>query len=185
MGRRRAAWLLALGLTAGGGLLAHLAAYGLLLSGQEHAAHHHAAQLRLCLAACGTVMLVGLLASQLDRRRCAPTAPIWIFALVPPVGFVVQEQLAWLLHRGAEGPAALRLTAVVLGLVVQIPFAVAAFMAARSLLALAFALSGGLRQTPRLRLLPPRMAFPAVVDRRGPGATRALGLGQCAPPAPA
>lgn len=190
MQRRRVAWLLSLGLTAAGGLLAHLLAYRLLLPAGEHAAHHHAgpAQVRLCLAACGSVALVGLVVSLFDRARAgrAPAAPVWIFALVPPAGFVLQEQLSWALHRGSDGPVALHLTALVLGLVAQIPFAVAAYLAAQTILRLATAFAGSFRRPPRLRLLPPPLARPDVfASRLGPAVRPSFGLGQRAPPIPA
>ena len=184
MPRRRVAWLSTLALTAAGGLLAHLAAYRLLLTSDPHAAHHHAAELRLCAAACTAVVLAGLLLGWVSGRRPGEF-PVWIFALLPPAGFVLQEQLAWVLHGGAEGPAALRLTAIVLGLVLQIPVAIAAFALARALLALAGALAGGLRQRAAVRPLPPRSAGIPLRNRLAPAVMRLDGLGQRAPPAPA
>jgi hypothetical protein len=183
MPRRRVAWLSTLALTAAGGLLAHLVAYRVLLAGDVHAAHHHAG-LRLCAAACAAVAVAGLVLARLDGRR-ARTIPVWVFALLPPAGFVLQEQLAWALHGGAEGPAALRLTAVVFGLVLQLPVAVAAFAIARTVLALSGVLAGGLRQRAAVRLLPPGSAgvvFHGLLDASVP---RFDGLGQRAPPAPA
>ena len=199
MERRRVAWLLSLALTAVGGLLAHALTYRLASPASAAQSHPHApgrthpdsahpalAHWQACLAVCVAVALVALAASLVMRLRShrALAPPVWLFALFPPVGFVVQEQLERLF---AGGGALLSAdTALAAGVLLQIPFALAAYVAARALVALAVALVETVRARSRPRLASLTLVRPVVACARRPSASAlALGYGQRAPPLPA
>jgi hypothetical protein len=195
MERRRIAWLLSLALMAVGGLLAHLLAYrfvaphpharGRMMESTGHAYLDH---LPFCLAVCGAVMGFALLACIVGRLRGGRPlhAPIWLFALVPLVGFTVQEHLERLLHSGTLPYLAVLEPTFAVGMLLQLPFALAAFLAARALLALAVALIETLGAGPRARLLSLDVPTVPVAERARPrSSVLALGYGQRAPPVPA
>lgn len=203
MDRRGTAWGVALALAAVGGLVAHLVAYALAMPGASQSAgphgtagHVHGAiqaaaphaywqHLRVCLAICLAVALIGLVVATLERaggRRHA-FVPLWLFAAVPPLGFVAQDQLERVLHTGAMSHASALGPRFFLGLALQIPFALLAFFAARGLLEVAAALVRHLGTLDRPRVTPlelwlrPVQLAPAI--RRSP---LARGFGQRAPP---
>jgi hypothetical protein len=193
MERRHVAWLLSLALMAVGGVLAHLLAYRLAVPDHamrgEALAHtgHGAASghWQLCFAVCGSIALVGILASLVDRLRGGGPlrVPLWVFALVPPVGFAVQEHLERLLSGGALA----HLTAIepvfLIGIVLQLPFALLAYVTARALLALAAAFVETLRARRRAALVSHDLVLARPPDRRTPRASvLARGYGQRAPP---
>lgn len=192
MQRRRLAWLLSLALMAIGGLFAHMLAYVLVAPHGEHRAqlltqtgHDYHAHWRLCVAVCGAVALIGLGASVAERARGERPLqlPLWIFALVPPVGFVLQEHLERLLHTGTFPLLAALQPTFVVGILLQVPFALAAFLVARALLAFAAAIVRSLGSASR-----PRLASAAAWRRPRSAAALprlsalALGHGPRAPP---
>jgi hypothetical protein len=148
--RTLAAWLVALPAAAGGVLAAHAAAYG--LAGTDAGASH--GYLPLAEASVCALLALGLVAAVLAARAGAPARPHALaFALAPPVAFLLQET--------AERSFAPPLEPVVLlGLVLQLPFAALAYLAARLLLRAAAALAPAPR--PRLRPLRPVHARPAL-----------------------
>jgi hypothetical protein len=195
MERRRIAWVVSLALMAIGGLVAHALAYQLAASG-SHAAHSPAhpnvhayfAFWPICAAVCGTIVLVSLTASVFARtwasRPVSP--PLWLFALLPPIGFVVQEHAERLLVTGSFPHAAALEPTFALGLILQIPFALTAYFAARMLIALAAAVTRRLRSEPHRRRMTiepgrPRPVWISVV----PISALALGYGERAPPSAA
>jgi hypothetical protein len=160
MSPRRAVWLVCLVLMAVGSLFAHLAAYHLVAPERAHrddllqaSGHGYFAHLRLCLAVCAAVALLGIAGVVVDRLRGgrARPVPLWVFALVPPLGFVIQEHVERFLSAETAPYAAAFEATFLLGLALQIPFALAAFFAARALLALAIAIAERLRPFTRLR----------------------------------
>jgi hypothetical protein len=202
MGRRSLAWVVSFACAVLGGLLAHALTYRLVdadagHAGPLHSGHHHheagasavagGSHLTMCVAICGSVALVALLAAAVHRARGARTArlPLWIFGLVPPVGFALQEHLEWAIGRGSVSYAAALGVSLAVGLVLQLPFALAAYVAARVLLAIAEAIVGRLRPCDH-RVAP---AAPIVRRFRPPSRPRlsvlALGYGQRGPPLPA
>jgi uncharacterized membrane protein YhaH (DUF805 family) len=192
MSPRRAAWLVCLVLVAAGGLLAHLAVYQLIPAGHAHRAHavqgaSHGSfvHLRFCLALCTALVLVGFAGVVVDRVRgqSAPSAPIWLFALLPPVGFALQEHLERFLQTGTPTFALVLEAPFLLGLALQIPFALIAFVAARALLALALAIADRLRSfAPRLTVALALASHPALsfAPVRTPALAR--GYSERAPP---
>ena len=192
MSRLRIAWLACLALMASGSVFAHALAYKIAAPGHgSHAGMNHPQQsgifphAELCLAVCGAVALAILAASLFSRLRAsrALVAPLWVFALVPPAGFVVQEHLEHALQTGALPLTAFVEPTFALGLVLQAPFALAAFVLARALLALAQALVECLRAAPRLRLVASEPSLlPALLAGAPPLSALASGHGQRAPP---
>jgi hypothetical protein len=176
-------------------LAAHCLAYALVSPGAEehmgvHAEHGHAylgygpaiALLGLALLVAGLVLCVG--EGLRGRRPARP--PVRLFALLPPVGFVVQEHLESLIASGVV-PYDLALEPTFLvGFALQLPFALAALLAASAMHAVGFGLGCALarRLTVRrtVRAAPPlmlRLPAPALIVTPS---VLALGHGQRAPP---
>ena len=154
MQRTLAAWLVALPAAAGGVLAAHAAAYGLVGGGSD-AVHGY---LPLAEASVCALLELGLVAAVLASRAAAPARPHALaFALAPPLAFLLQET--------AERSFALPLERVVLlGLVLQLPFALLAYLAARLLLRAAAVLAPA--PCPRLRPARPVHARPSLAGPR-------------------
>lgn len=165
MRRRALAALLALPLAAVGALCAHQAAYALTGAPSEgvHGYLAHLPQLLLVLAT-----LAALVAAAPSRTAPAPAA--WPFGAIALGGFFAQEHLERLVHTG-ELPYLLDRPAFLIGLALQLPFAVAAWLLARALLRAARSLRR-VERAPRLR---PRLVLavahpaglaPAAAPRR-------------------
>ena len=191
MERRRVAWLLSLALMTTGAMSAHALAYRLVepthhMDGTMHAstAHGYLGHLWACLAVCVVIALAALVGSAVTRIRRGhpPRVPLWLFALVPPVGFAMQEHLEHVIATGSLPALAGVDPMFAVGLVLQLPFALAAYLAARALLALAEALVACLRASPRPRLASLRDALPRPPLVRPRISALALGHGQRAPP---
>lgn len=194
MPRRRLAWLLSLALMAAGGVIAHALAYRLVAPDAgigipgHRMGHDHYAHWRICLAVFGALAAVGLASAVVQRLRGqgAVSVPLWVFGVLPPAGFVVQEHAERFLAYGSFPVAAALEPTFAVGLLLQLPFALAAYAAARALVAFATALAVRLGSAPRPRLAPLAVA-PALAERlplpRLP--LLSLGHGQRAPPLPA
>jgi len=144
--------------------------------------------MRFCVALCATVVLLALAASFAARLGSVRTLspPLWLFALLPPAGFAVQEHLERLFHTGSIPYATTLETVFLVGVLLQLPFALAAYLAARALVSLAVAVVEHLRAPYRPRLVSLSLTVP--VSLRLPalrGLVRSGGLGGRAPPAPA
>jgi hypothetical protein len=165
--RRTFAWLLTLTLTAAGMLAGHTAAYALVTEPSGlHEYLDHAPQVLLVLA---TLALAGL---ALTSRGATPAA--WPFPVVALAGFGAQEHVERLAHTG-EAPWLLTNPVFLVGLALQLPVAVAAWLLARLLLhTLA---STPPRRPPRLSglWLPVAAAVGASPATRAPDALRARG----------
>lgn len=193
MARRRLAGVISLALMVAGGLVVHELAYR-IVAAQTHPTHHGApatdvhgylGYLPMCIAVCGAVVLVGLIALVLSRLRSPVqiTPPLWLFGVVPPFGFAVQEHLERLAATGAFPYAAALETTFVVGIVLQLPFAVAAYVAARALIALAVAVVKRRRVSTRRWRVARQPALPQSVWLLVPAASAlALGHGERAPP---
>jgi hypothetical protein len=141
--RRRLAWLVATPLMLGGSQAAHALAYRWVYP-EAHVrflalastGHGYLVQLPIALGIAGAVTLVSLLVAALDaaRGRRARALPAWAFAVLPPLAFVVQEVLELSLHMGTLGWRAVLEPTFLPGLALQLPFALAAYVAARLLL---------------------------------------------------
>jgi len=154
MVRHGLAWLTVVPLAAIGALGAHESAYRLLGAGGE-GVHGYLAHLPQLLAALSVLAALG--AGLTTRRGRAPAA--WPFAAVALGGFAVQEHVERLVHTG-ELPLLVTWPVFLLGLALQLPFALAAYLVARALLHVAQALAEP-HATPRLAA--PPMLLPAAV----------------------
>ena len=182
-------WLLTVSLAVAGSQGAHALTYRLVAPNADQRAHlladtGHAymAYLPLGLALCTAVVLFALI-GQARQARPGQGAGLaaWQFALIAPLVFCCQEHFERLLHDGSfPWDAALQRT-FLLGLALQLPFALAAYLVARLLLGAAHAVALMLGRAPRQRraasiLLPllagadvPRLpALAAGFSTRGP-----------------
>jgi hypothetical protein len=140
------------------------------------------------MALCATVVLLAAGASLFGRARALRRlrTPIWLFALLPPAGFAIQEHLERLIHTGSVPYGASFETVFLVGIVLQLPFALAAYLAARALVTLAVAVVERLRAVYRPRLVSLSLTAPMSVRLHAPRERLlAGGLGGRAPPVPA
>jgi hypothetical protein len=199
MTRRKAAWVISLPLAVASWLGAHCFAYWLVSPGAEqhmgmHAEHGHAwlgytpalAVWAFALVVAGVVLSVG--DGVRGRRPSRP--PVRLFALLPPVAFVAQEHLERLAASGSIPHDLVVEPAFLIGLALQLPFAVTALLLTRTLYSIAFGLGLALAGCtpavgrPRRQGLPSRRLLPASATLVSPSVL-ALGHGQRAPPATA
>lgn len=195
MTRRRAAWLISLPLVLFSWLGAHCLAYRLAAPGAEHHMGLHAESghaylgytpaFAIWLAALALAGLLLCVAAGLRGGRPS-RPPVRLFVLLPPVGFVVQEHAERLLGTGAVPPDLVTEPAFVLGLALELPFALAALLVAYALQTLAFGAGRSLARTLAIeRLVPLSRPAPAPLPASATLVTPsvlALGHGQRAPP---
>jgi hypothetical protein len=174
MGGCRPVWVLSLPLAAAGLLTAHAAAYYLVGPPPAHRHQLHG-YLGYTEAIVGTGVLVALFGLVVLGARCARARPpAVLFGALPVVGFVVQEHVERLVQTGTfPVTAALEMTFLV-GLVLQLPFAFAALVAARALLALGGTLASAPGRSPRL---PVTCLLPAPAPEPGPPRISVLARG--------
>jgi hypothetical protein len=140
------AWLLTLPLTGGGMFLAHELAYravephthqrGALLESTGHGYFSHL-PFAAGLGASLLLVAIGLIAARAVRGVVAARLRIWPFAVLPPLAFAVQEHAERMVHTGEIPFSTSTAPTFLLGLALQAPFAFAAFLIARALLAAA------------------------------------------------
>jgi hypothetical protein len=192
---RPAAWVIALPLAVASWLGAHCFAYWLISPGAEHhmgvhAEHGHAwlgytpalAIWGLAVLVAGLVLCVG--EGLRGRRPARP--PVLLFGLLPPVGFAVQEHVERLISSGSVPHDLVVEPTFLVGLALQLPFALAALLLTRALYTIGFSL--GLAIAGRLAVGRPLLhgpcqpvSLPASPTPVSPSAL-ALGHGQRAPP---
>ena len=189
--------LLTLAFAGAGWLAAHSAAYilvvphaherGELLAGTGHGYLAYAP----LFAACGPVLIVAGLLACIGEGLCARSAsrpPAFLIVLSPPLAFVLLEHVERLVAYGRVPYGAALEETFLIGVGLQLPFAVAAFSLLRSLQRLGHALGRALRwslgHSRRLHL----GTLVSGVVRVGLGpdlpcsSVLALGHGQRAPP---
>ncbi|HZT16913.1 MAG TPA: hypothetical protein VFA19_13295 [Gaiellaceae bacterium] len=191
--RRGLAWLLALPLIAGGSQAAHVLAYrlvypssGVRLHALLATGHGYMARLPLVLAVAAAVALVSLAVAALDaaRGRSVRGLPAWAFALLPPAAFVLQEVLERSIHTGTFFWQAVEAPTFLPGLLLQVPFAAAAYVAARVLLRTAAAvgrLIGVARDLPAAPHAPARALPPAALPALRPAPLAGAAAGRAPP----
>jgi hypothetical protein len=182
MARRRLVWLLSLPLATAGWLAAHSLAYSLVAPHD----HHGGGLAAPILVACAITVLLAVAIHDGVRRSAPARVPAWPVALLPPLGFVVQEHLERLIELNAVPWLTVLEPVFLVGLALQLPVALAVVALARAVLAVGHALGRYLSvpQVPRPRscgLTPPRGAPVAPVLARLP--VLATGHGGRAPPA--
>jgi hypothetical protein len=189
--RRRLAWGVAIPLALAGSEAAHALAYalvypeahvrGLVLGATGHG-YLDWLPLALGLAAACAVLTLAAAAFDAARGRAARSAPAWVFALVAPAAFALQEVLELSLHTGTFGWRAVLAPTFLPGLALQLPFAVFAYAAARLLLRAARALGATFARRPvrglsfffALPVLTPHARQVAPAIARGP--PRSVGI---------
>jgi hypothetical protein len=144
--RQLAVWLLSFPLMVVGSQVAHAVAYSLVypdahlrlneLLSTGHGYMHYPAYLPLLMGLVGAAELVGMawvLAGSVRRSLRRPVPP-WAFALLPMIGFALQEFFErWL--SGSPFPWSMVLQPTFrVGLLLQLPFALAAYLIAKLLL---------------------------------------------------
>jgi hypothetical protein len=137
---RRVAWTLAAPLLALATLAGHQAGYLLAIRDPRmradalaHDGHGYFAYLPILT---GALVAVAVLAvAWRARGRVGAALPLSVAALLPPIGFVLQEQLERLVHAQAHGGSILPYAepAFLAGFALQLPFAVLALLLARKL----------------------------------------------------
>ena len=148
MRRLGAPWLVSIPFMAAGCLAAHSLAYHLLSTPEER--HGYLAFAPLFLGVLGAVAIVGAV------RRGRVRSPL-AFAALPPLAFVVQEH-AERLELVVSEPAFL------VGLALQLPFALAALVAARAFLGVADRVMEALAVRPKTLRAPVTAPAAAGVD---------------------
>jgi len=149
MARRRLVWFLSLPLAAAGWLAAHSLAYTLVAPHD----HHGGLAAAPILIACAITVLLAVAIHDGLRRAAPARVPNWPVALLPPLGFTIQEHLERLIERN-ELPLGTVLEPVFLvGIALQLPVALIVLALARGVLAVGHALGQGVRvvRVPRPR----------------------------------
>jgi len=181
---RHSAWLVSLPVVLAGCLTAHVAAYALvepdgharheLLAGTGHG---YLAQLPL-LAAGGVILLLAAALHHALRGRVGTRPRSLLFAVLPPVAFAFQEHVERLLHAGDVPLGTALEPTFVIGLALQIPFALLARVLARAVLGAADVLGTLLRRRPTARpRVRVRLPLSAQLPRVDPLAAGAPGRG--------
>jgi hypothetical protein len=191
-GRPRLAWLLVFALTVAGWISAHEVAYRLAIThphdgGSElpGRGHAHLAYGSLVIALSllvAIVCMVGLVARPAGLR--APSRRLLLFVVfLPPLGFALQELAEGLLATGALPYEAASEPAFLLGILLQLPFALAALVVARVLFAFARCLARCVGGTGRPKLVSLELSLSAAVEARPPRLPAlAFGYGERGPP---
>ena len=135
MAGRRPLWLLSLPLAIGGWLAAHCLAYTLV------APHHHHGGLVAApiLIACAITALLAVAIHDGVRRAAPARVPAWPVALVPPLGFAVQEHLERLIEHNALPLGTVLEPVFLVGMALQLPVAFVVLALARGVLAIGHA----------------------------------------------
>jgi len=192
LSRRWLIWLLSAPLMIAGSELAHVIAYRLVYpDALERAAvlsssgHGYFAYTPLALAL--GVAMVGCAwvvhASQTGGSALSSPVSVspWPFAAMPPATYALQEHLERLIHHGAFPFGAVFEPTFMIGLALQLPFALAVYAVARLLLRTAERAGALLRSTPRPQLvgLPRQFWLPEALalPRLAPLATGSSGRG--------
>lgn len=170
--RRALAWAVAVPLMVAGSQVAHLLAYmwaypsapvrvrELLATGHSYLDW---APLLGGVGASAVAVSLLLTAADAARGRSERGLPAWAFALLPPLGFVVQEHLERFFVTGSFPWHAAAEPTFLPGLLLQLPFAAAAFAVARFLLRAAVRIGAAVARRARPRLRPLAVARPAVI----------------------
>jgi hypothetical protein len=181
---RRLPWLLMLPLMAAGCLAAHSVAYQLVETAPAESAHGYLALAPLVLAVGIALGVVAAVRSALAGRIGAG-GPAYLFALLPPLAFTLQEHLERAFQPGESTFGTAFEPGFLVGLALQLPFALFALVIARTLLRAVEAAGTLLRPaTPALRV-PPTLRTAYFVDAPRPPALSSPHAGRAPPPFPA
>jgi hypothetical protein len=188
--RHRLTWLSTAPLMLGGLLAGHALGYRLAFSDPHaradalgHSGHSYFAYLPFALTVCVAVLLAGLALQAVSAFRGEPRRPATspVIVLLPPVAFVTQEVTERFLHTGQIPWTVVLQPAFLIGLALQLPFALAA-------LVLAWALESAARAVGIALAFPPhptlqvQIPVPVRVAATPRIAGLARGYGERAPP---
>ena len=192
LSRRNVVWLLTLALAVVGSQLAHELAYRLVTPDGAQRAHElartgHAylVYAPAALAVCTVLVLIALAGElrHLLRRGTASSRPSALtFAVLAPAIFVLQEHFERLFHDSAFPWDACLQPTFVVGLLLQLPLAVAAYLVARLLLRAVRSLGRLLVGPVRRRVPGDGLVRPATLLFVPRVPVLALGYGSRAPP---
>jgi hypothetical protein len=143
--QRKAIWLVTLPVAMASWLSAHCLAYVLVPPADSGVMHDHMAgshnwfaSMPVLVAAGITVLAAGIVLCVGDGLRGgAPRTPAPVLALLPPIGFVVQEHLEHVLAAGSSPFEVALQPTFLTGLALQLPFAVGTLLMAGALCVLA------------------------------------------------
>lgn len=193
MSRRRLPWLVAVPLMAAGSFAARAATYVCVPrpggeTGSETAEHLQGGaegiQWSLVLGVVAALVVSAAVlqtAVALSGRR-GRTAPAWTFFWLPPLAFVGQEIAERALH-AETGMGVTALTHLALGLALQLPFALLAFLLAIAVRAAAARLARVFKESASLMCVTaPSLLVPCSHTGRPPRTLLALGHPQRGPP---
>ena len=127
------------------------------------------------------VCLAALVATGI-RARSSPRISLASLGVVPLLAFTAQEHLEHFLHQGGHLHMVAAEPTFVVGMLLQLPFALAAVFVGRALLTFAAALARRLRDRQRERVVAPRSFEPALVGDLPRVAALALAHAPRAPP---
>jgi hypothetical protein len=168
--RVRLVWLFSLPIMIGGWFAAHALSYRIAIPDSTARAqflidtgHGYLEYESLLLALAVVVFLMGAamrVRTAARMRAAGATVAAWPFALLPPALFVFEEYTGRLVHSGSFEIGVLLEPTFVVGLLVQLPFALASFLFARVLLGVADRLGAALAPRERSVLRRPRIHLP-------------------------
>lgn len=190
--RSRIPWLVAVPLMVAGSVSAHGLAYRIVQPNPDLRAallhetgHGYLDYLPLALGILVALLVAGLVlrAAAAVRGRTSVTLSSWSFFLLPLAGFAVQEHLERLIHDGSFPVDAVTQPTFLIGLALQLPFALAAFTVAWTLLEVAARVGRTLAARPPLGIKRQTVRMPAIagVDVLRPPCL-ALGYTERGPP---
>jgi hypothetical protein len=190
MSRRNAVWLITLPLAIVGSQIAHAAGYrlatgeGELAHALSSSGHGYLAYAPLVLGVCAALVVLALareLAGALggDGRTSRPSA--LLFSVLAPAIFIAQEHFERLAHDGVFPTSLLVEKTFLLGLALQVPFALVAYAVARLLLGVTRAVAH-LLASPRAARLRLQSRRERIDDWSPAGVATGLRLGPRGPP---
>ena len=156
--RHRLTWLSIAPLMLSGLLAAHALGYRLAFGDSHaradalaHSGHSYFAFVPFALAVCVGVLLLGFALQVSAGFRGEPRRPATspVILLLPPAAFVAQEFLERILYGGHESWAIVLQPSFLIGLALQLPFALAALLLAWALDSAARAVGTALASAPR------------------------------------
>jgi hypothetical protein len=191
--RRSLTWLVAVPLLVAGSQAAHALTYRIVYPGvsvRVHAlalsGHGYLERLPLVLGIAIAIAAVALLVAALDAAKGRPSRgmPAWAFGALAPTAFALQEILELSLHTGTFAWHAVSAPTFGPGLLLQVPFAVLAWLAARLLLRAATHAGRALASRPPVAAPVARVALAPAVVALPRTAALGRGLAKRGPPLP-
>ena len=188
--RQRLTWLSTAPLMVAGLLAAHALGYRLTITDPHaradalaHSGHGYFSYVPFALTVCLGVLLAGLALQALSALRGEPRRPATspLIVLLSPVAFVAQELIERFIHSGQVPLSTVVQPAFLIGLALQLPFALAALLLAWALDSAARAVGTALASAPR----PTFQVFvpsPVRISTALRPAGLARGYGERAPP---